>query len=183
MRRFFSLFDALADRLNNVDWLLPLFARLIFAGVLLMYFWVSGMTKLGEGVSGLWQLDFGAYAQILPRATEAAGYDVEAMQGWHHLVVYAGTYTEFLLPILIVLGLFTRLAALGMIGFVIVQSMTDLIGHGGLEDHKVFGAWFDRFPDGLIMDQRALWVMLLAVLVLKGGGLLSLDRAIWPARP
>lgn len=178
MRALFTLLDTIGARLERLDWLLPTLARLIFAGVLLMYFWVSGLTKLGDGFAGLWQLDFGAYAQILPRITEAAGYDIDAMHLWHHLVVYAGTYTELILPALIVVGLLTRLSALGMIGFIVVQSLTDLFAHGGLDDKKVFGAWFDKASDSLILDQRALWIMLLAVLVIKGAGPISFDRAL-----
>jgi len=60
-----------------------------------------------------------------------------------------------------------------MVGFVVVQSLTDLYGHS-----SALGAWFDRFPDAHILDQRALWVFLLLVLVVKGAGPLSLDRLI-----
>ena len=81
--------------------------------------------------------------------------------------------------VLIVLGLFTRLAALGMIGFVTVQSLTDVYGHGQTGE---IGAWFDRLPDAIILDQRALWVFLLLVLVIKGAGPLSFDRALKPAQ-
>jgi putative oxidoreductase len=91
------------------------------------------------------------------------------------LIVLAGTWAEFILPALIVVGLLTRLAALGMIGFIAVQSLTDIYGHG---QGGVLGAWFDRFPDAVIMDQRALWVLLLLVLVVKGAGPLSFDRAL-----
>ena len=80
------------------------------------------------------------------------------------------------LPALILLGLATRLAALGMIGFVVLQSLTDVIGHGA--DATTIGAWFDRLPDSAILDQRALWLMLLLVLVFRGGGPLALDRLI-----
>ena len=83
---------------------------------------------------------------------------------------------EFVLPALIVLGLATRVAALGMIGFITIQSLTDLYGHGGITQPATLGAWFDKLPDGLILDQRAFWIFTLLVLVLKGGGILSLDR-------
>lgn len=158
--------------------LLPLAARLVFAGVLLGYFWASAATKLGPGAAGLFTPSLGAYAQIFPRAFEAAGYDVGAMGLWHRLVVLAGTWAEFVLPALIVAGLATRLAAAGMIGFVVVQSLTDLIGHGA--DAVTLGRWFDRVPDALILDQRGLWMLLLAVPVMLGGGALSVDR--WLAR-
>lgn len=155
---------------------LPLAARLVFAGVLLGYFWASAVTKLGPGVGGLFTPSLGAYAQIFPRAFEAAGYDASQLGPWHRLVVLAGTWTEFVLPALIVLGLLTRLAAAGMMGFVLVQSLTDIIGHGA--DAATLGRWFDRVPDAPILDQRGLWMLLLAVLVCLGGGALSLDRLL-----
>ena len=173
-----TLYTALTDRLERADWLLSTLARLIFAGTLLMYFWVSGLTKLGDGVLGLFQPSVGAYAQIFPRAMEAIGYDTSQLSMFHWAVVVAGTWAEFILPTLIVLGLLTRLSALGMIGFIIVQSLTDLIGHGGLEHIETVGAWFDRFPDSAILDQRSFWIFVLVVLVIKGAGPLSLDRAL-----
>lgn len=161
--------------LERLDWLLPTLARLVFAGVLLIYLLNSGATKLGDGLLGVFQPSVGAYAQIFPRAMEAAGYDIGALGVWHWAVVVAGTIAEFTLPVLIVLGLLTRVAALGMIGFVIVQSLTDVYGHGQTE---AVGRWFDRFADGTILDQRAFWIFVLLVLVIKGAGPLSLDRLL-----
>lgn len=173
-----SLYLALTDRLSRTDWLITTLARLIFAGTLLMYFWASAVTKLGDGIFGLFIPSVGAYAQIFPRTMEAVVYDTSQLTFFHWAVVVAGTWAEFILPALIVIGLFTRLSALGMIGFVAVQSATDLIGHGGLEHPETFGAWFDRIPDSAILDQRAFWVFLLLVLVLKGGGPLSVDKIL-----
>lgn len=173
-----TLYTALTDRLERADWLLSTLARLIFAGILLMYFWVSGLTKLGDGVMGLFQPSVGAYAQIFPRVMETIGYDTSQLSMFHWAVVVAGTWAEFILPTLIVLGLLTRLSALGMIGFVIVQSLTDLVGHGGFEHIETVGAWFDRFPDSAILDQRSFWIFVLLVLVIKGAGPISLDRAL-----
>ena len=65
-----------------------------------------------------------------------------------------------------------------MIGFVILQSLTDLYGHGAIEEPTTVGAWFDKVPDSIIMDQRALWVFLLLVIVFKGAGPLSVDRVV-----
>ena len=116
---------------------------------------------------GLFQPSVGAYAQIFPKAMEAVTYDVTQLSIFHWAVVVAGTWAEFILPALIVIGLLTRLSALGMIGFIIVQSLTDLIGHGGLEHTETFGAWFDRFRVSGILDQRSFWIFMLLVLVLK----------------
>lgn len=165
-----STLSARADRLG--DTLLPLAARLVFAGVLAGYLWASALTKL----DGPFTPSLGAYAQIFPRAMEAAGFDPEQLGLWHWLVVMAGSWAELVLPALILLGLATRLAALGMIGFTLVQSLTDIIGHKA--GPGTVGAWFDRASDALILDQRALWLLLFLTLVLKGAGSLSLDRLI-----
>lgn len=155
---------------------IPTLARLVFAGVLFLYYWKSATGKLGEGLLGFVRPDFGAYGSITPRAFEAAGYDVSQVGLWDRAVVLAGTWAEIVLPVLIVIGLLTRLAALGMIGVVIVQSYVDIVGHGvGGAD---LGAWFDRASNALILDQRAFWVFLLLVLVFRGAGPLSLDRLL-----
>lgn len=180
MNSLITRYTSLTTWLEQAEWLLPTVARLLFAAIMLMYFWVSGLTKLGDGFAGIFAPSTGAYAQIFPRVMEAVGYDTDQLALWQKLFVLAGTWAEFILPALIVMGLFTRLAALGMIGFVALQSMTDLYGHSGWGDVKVLGAWFDRFPDGIILDQRALWVFLLLVIVIKGAGPLSFDRALRP---
>ena len=40
------------------------------------------------------------------------------------------------------------------------------------------GAWFDKVPNGVILDQRVFWVFLLLVLVLKGAGAISLGHVL-----
>lgn len=169
--RAFARLEAVLD-----GWFLGLFARFAFAGVLLVYFWNAAVTKLGSGILGIVQLSPGAYIQILPGAMEAAGYDPSALALHHHLIVHAGTYAEFILPGLIVLGLFTRLAAIGMIGFVAVQTYVDIAFHGA--DERTIGALFDRFPDAAIADQRTLWLVPLVYLVVKGAGAISLDHLL-----
>lgn len=159
-------------------WLLGLGARFAFLAVLYFYFLSSARTKVGEGIAGFFNVADGAYFQIALPAVEAAGFDVSNVPflPWTP-VVWAGTYAEFVLPLLIVLGLFTRLAALGMIAFVVVQSVVDITVHDvGAE---TTGAWFDRFSDGLVWDQRTLWVFLLAYLVIKGAGYVSLDALLY----
>lgn len=175
MRRVLDIYDAIFGRLMHQNWVLPTFARLVFAAVLMVYFLNSGLTKLGNGFGGILNPSAGAYIQIWPKAFEAVGYDSSALSSFHHAVVIAGTMAEFLLPVLILLGLFTRLAAIGMIGFVFLQSATDIYGHGQLD---ALGRWFDHIPDGPILDQRALWLLLFCVLFIKGAGPLSLDRLL-----
>jgi putative oxidoreductase len=167
--RLFALAEARLD-----GWFLGLLARAVFAAVLLVYYLNSAATKVGEGIAGFFSIGDNAYFQILPSVVEAYGYDASQVPFYWDLVVVAGTYAEFLLPLLIVLGLFTRLAALGMIGFTLVQSWVDIAFHGA--DAATIGRWFDRLPDAAILDQRALWVFLLVTLALKGTGAVSLDH-------
>lgn len=173
MNALITLHNAVFARVERLaPSVLPTLARLVFAGTLLVYFWSSARTKL----SGPFTLDFGAFAQIFPKKFEAAGYDPGAMGVVDRLVVFAGTYAEYVLPALIVVGLLTRLAALGMIGFVVVQSLTDIYGHGA--DATTIGTWFDKASDALIVDQRAFWVFVLLYLVLRGPGPVSADRFV-----
>lgn len=163
------------------DWLTGLAARLVFASVLFAYYINSAQTKVGDGLLGFFQLQPGAYIQILGfPALDAAGGDPAALPLISKLIVYAGTYAEFILPVLIVIGLFSRLAALGMMGFVAVQTIVDITLHG--LDEASIGAVFDRFPDAVIADQRLLWMFPLLVIVIHGPGLLSVDRLAFGRR-
>ena len=71
------------------------------------------------------------------------------------IAAYAATYSEHLFPILLVLGLFTRFAALALLGMTFV-----------IQTFVYPGAW----PTHLS------WAGLLLPLVAFGGGKLSLDR-------
>lgn len=154
-------------------WFTGLAARLTFASVLLFYYLNSAWGKLGEGFFGFLDLGAGAYVSILPKVLEAHNYDPSKLAFPYHLIVYLGTWTEFLLPLMIVFGLFSRIAATGMIFFIIVQSYVDIFHHG-LDDRSV-GAVFDRMPDAIIWDLRLLWVFVLIILVVHGPGRFSLD--------
>lgn len=178
MTALLSLYRSVALRLEAAAWLLPTLARFLFAAILLVYFWKSALTKLGDGALGFLSPSLGAYAQIFPRAFEAVGFDPAKLGLFHWAVTVAGTWAEFLLPLLIVLGLFTRLAALGMIGFVTLQTLTDLYGHKLINEPASVGRWFDGAPDAVIVDLRAFWLFLLITLVIKGAGPLSLDHLL-----
>jgi putative oxidoreductase len=169
--------NALTELAARLDALSPLLARFTFGAVPALYFWASALTKLGDGFFGFLFPSAGAYVQIFPHAMENIGYDPSALGLFHWAVVTAGTWAEFILPLTILIGLYTRLSALGMIGFIVVQSLTDLYGHGLAGDAKFIGSWFDRIPDAMLMDQRLLLVFPLIVLVIKGAGALSIDRA------
>ena len=158
-------------------WFLGLLARFVFLAVLFVYFINSALTKVGDGVLGFFTIQDAAYFQILPAVVERFGYDASQVPIFPYgIIVAMGTYSEFILPILIVLGLLTRIAALGMIVFVIVQSYVDVAFHK--VDAATLGAWFDNLSNGTIMDQRFFWVFLLLYLVLRGPGLISLDHVL-----
>jgi putative oxidoreductase len=71
------------------------------------------------------------------------------------IAAYAATYSEHLFPVLLVLGLFTRFAALGLLGMtLVIQTFV----------------YPDAWPTHLS------WAGLLLPLVAFGGGKLSLDR-------
>ncbi|MEL6203061.1 MAG: DoxX family protein [Pseudomonadota bacterium] len=170
-----SIFGALSAA--GQSWLTGLSARFVFASVLLLYYLNSGWQKLGEGFFGFLNPSIGAYASILPSVMEQYGFDPAAIPFFPYgIIVYAGTWTELLLPILIVIGLFSRLSALAMIGFVIVQTYVDVNFHG-LEG-KFVGAMFDRFQDAVVWDQRLLWVFPLLIIAVNGPGRLSLDHLL-----
>ena len=168
VRLYHSVFEAISSALGG--WFLGLAARFVFAAVLLVFFLNSALTKVGSGVAGFFAPSVGAYAQILPKQMEAAGFDPTKLDTLEQVIVYAGTYAEFALPILIIVGLFTRVAAFGMIVFVGVMTYTDVAGHG-----VAIGMLFDGKQDAVI-DQRLLWVFPLLYLFLRGAGAISLDR-------
>ena len=161
-------------------WFLGLLARLVFLAVLLPYYINSALTKFG----GPFSIADSAYYQIALPAVDAAGGDVSAVSifPWGLMVLF-GSYGEIILPLLLVAGLLTRIAALGMIGFIIVQTLTDVLVHN--VDATTIGALFDLFPDSVILDQRLLWIFPLVYLVVKGSGLFSLDKllcTVWTRR-
>lgn len=177
MRALLSLYDMAVNTVERLaqGWFFGLFARFTYASVLYFYFLNSAKTKVGDGLPGFFSVSDNAYYQIALPAVEAAGGDVSqvAFFPWG-LMVIAGTYAEFVLPLLIILGLFTRIAAIGMIAFIVVQSWVDIAVHQiGAE---TIGAMFDRFPDGLIADHRLLWVFPLVYLAVRGAGAVSLDH-------
>ncbi len=182
MNALISLHNAIFDRFERLEpVLLPTLARLIFAGVLLVFFWKSALTKL----TGPFSLDTGAFIQIFPRKFEALGYDPSGFGALDRLIVYAGSYGELILPLLIVIGLFTRIAALGMVVFVGVMTYVDIYA----AKHAAWGQWFDNiaeFDPALkaigLADSRFWWVFLLLYLVMRGAGALSVDRFLFGPR-
>lgn len=179
MQWLYQVYTGVAGALERGtrSWLPGLVARLVFASVLLFFFYNSGLTKIGDGFLGFLLPSDGAYAQILPGVMEAAGYDKSQIPFFPYgAIVLAGTWAEFILPTFILLGLFTRLSSLGMIAFIAVMTYVDINGHHVGE--ATIGAFFDSNPSSIMADQRLLWCFPLLLLVLQGPGLISLDTLI-----
>ena len=136
-------FDRFADIAGKAlpDDVLTLVARLGVAGV----FWLSGRTKV-DGVLTIRDSTYSLFADEY--ALPLIPSDIAA-----HLA----TYAEHLFPVLLVLGLFTRLSALALL------IMTLVI--------QVF-----VYPDA--WSTHLSWAGLLLLIIAKGGGRFSLDRAL-----
>ncbi|ORL53871.1 DoxX family protein [Pseudomonas putida] len=132
-----------ADRAQLLlsDTLLCLVARMAIAST----FFLSGRTKV-EG-----------FLSITPSTYDLfqSEYVLPLVSPW--LAAHLATYAEHLFPLLLVLGLFTRLSALALLG------MTTVI--------EIF-VYPDAWPTHLT------WAALLLLLIARGAGRLSLDRAL-----
>lgn len=170
IKRYDGIVDVIEDRI--APWLVPTLARAVFAAVFFMYYWNSAGTKLADAFTPT----FGAFSQIFPKVAEAVSYDLTQASMLQKAIMVLGAWAEYALPLLILVGFATRFAAIGMIGFVIVQSLTDIYGHGLSETD--IGGWFDNVASSVIADQRTLWVFLLIILIVRGAGPISVDAAI-----
>ena len=126
--------------------LMLLFVRVALAGI----FWRSGQTKVEEGSwltvseNTLFQFSEEPFSNVPILPSDFAA----------HLT----TYAEHFLPVLLVVGLFTRLSALALLGMTLVIQLF------------VFPeAWW---------PVHSLWVALALVLIVRGGGELSLDKLL-----
>lgn len=171
LRRIHDGFFGALDKITN-GWFFGLFARFVFASTLYVYYLNSAKTKVGDGLLGFFQITDGAYIQIAGPAFEAAGYEQSAMPLSAHIMVFMGTYGEFVLPVLVILGLFSRIGAVGMIAFIFVQTYVDTTVHS-----VALGSLFNGQPSE-ILDQRLFWIVPLLYVALKGAGAISLDTVL-----
>lgn len=127
-----------------VESLMLLFVRISLAGI----FWRSGRTKVVEG----------SWLTISDTTKYLFQEDYKNVPLPPELAAHLSTYAEHFLPILLVIGLFTRLSALGLIGMTIVI--------------QIF-----VFPEAW-WSVHMIWIALALTLIVRGGGKFSLD-AIW----
>ncbi len=150
MKKLIGIYDQAVGMVTSkfAEGIMLLFVRVALAGI----FWRSARTKVEEG--SLLEVSENALFQF----SEEPFNNVPILNG--DLGAYVTTYTEHFLPILIVLGLFTRIGATGLL------IMTMVI--------QLF-----VFTEGAVWWQtHILWVALALTLIVRGGGIFSLDALL-----
>jgi putative oxidoreductase len=148
MRRMFRSYDRIAKWLSG-QWIESgalLLTRLALAGV----FWRSGRSKVVEG------------SWLTIDETQYFLFDEFGLPIPSALMVPVTTYAEFVLPILVAVGLLTRFSALGLLAMTLVIQ-------------------FLIFPEAW-WPTHSLWAALALVLISRGGGMFALDAALVRAR-
>jgi len=142
----FALYDRLIRWVSAKvpESIMLLFVRIALAGI----FWRSGQTKIEEGT--WFTISDTAYFLF---SEEYSGVPLPS-----DFAAVMATVSEHVFPILLVLGLFTRLSALALLGRTVVI--------------QIF-----VYPDAW-WPVHSLWVALVLVLIVRGGGLFSLDTPL-----
>jgi putative oxidoreductase len=109
-------------------------------------FWWSGRTKVDEG----------SWLSVSDTAKFLFEEEYKGVPLPPELAAYMATYAEHLFPILLVLGLATRFSALGLLVMTLV-----------IQIFVYPEAWW---------QVHIIWVALALVLIVRGGGKLSLDE-------
>ena len=127
-----------------IEAVMLLFVRISLAGI----FWRSGRTKVDEG----------SWLSVSDTAIFLFEEEYKGVPLPPEFAAYMATYAEHLFPVLLVIGLFTRLSAFALL------IMTMVI--------QIFvypEAWW---------SVHMIWVALALVLIVRGGGSLSLDALL-----
>lgn len=146
MQRIASLFDRAVTLVGSrtAEGVALLLVRVALAGV----FWRAGRSKVVEG----------SWFQLSDATRYLFENDYSAVPLPPELAAPMALIAEHLFPMLLVIGLATRLSALALIGMTLVI--------------QIF-----VYPDAW-WTTHILWVALAGILVVRGGGLLSLDAPI-----
>lgn len=121
-----------------------LFVRISLAGI----FWRSGRTKVDEG----------SWLSVSDTAKFLFEEEYNAVPLPPEFAAYMATYAEHLFPMLLVIGLFTRLSAVALLGMTMV-----------IQIFVYPEAWW---------SVHMIWVALALILIVRGGGGLSLDQLL-----
>jgi putative oxidoreductase len=121
-----------------------LFVRIALAGI----FWRSARTKVIEGT----------WIMLSDSASELFQTEYSAVPLPPSIASHLALGAETVLPILLVLGLFTRLSALGLFGMTMV-----------IQIFVYPEAWW---------QVHIVWVAMAFVLIVRGGGIVSLDHLL-----
>ena len=133
---------------TTVDYLQPLAALALRLWVGLQFF-KSGLTKIASWDTTLYLFREEYHVPLLSPNVAAV----------------AGTFVELVLPVLLWLGLFGRLAALGLSALNVMA----VVAYA----HVLYATGFEA-----ALGQHYLWGFMLLVLVLYGPGPISLDRML-----
>ncbi|APG62304.1 DoxX protein [Sphingorhabdus lutea] len=121
-----------------------LFVRVALAGI----FWRSGRTKVEEG----------SWLQLSETTTFLFEEEYAGVPLPSDIAAYMATYAEHLFPILLILGLFTRISATALLIMTLVIQ-------------------FFVYPDAW-WQVHIIWVAMALTLIVRGGGLFSLDHIL-----
>ncbi|MXO52222.1 DoxX family membrane protein [Erythrobacter gaetbuli] len=146
MQRVLTPYDRLAVWLasRGPESLALLLTRVALAGI----FWRSGRTKVEDGSA----------LTVSDNAVFLFEYEYTGLPLPADIAAPLATYAEHLFPALLVVGLFTRFAALSLLGMTLVIQ-------------------FFVYPEAWWSTHVA-WVAMAAILVSRGGGTLSLDALL-----
>lgn len=148
MKKLIAVYDRFVAMVSGriPEAIMLLFVRVALAGI----FWRSGRAKVEEGS---W---FSVSENARYQFSDEPFNNVPILNG--DLGAYVTTFAEHFFPILLILGLFTRLSATAL------MVMTLVI--------QIF-----VFPDAW-WQVHILWVALALTLIVRGGGLFSLDQLL-----
>lgn len=137
LRSFYFWQEGVFSNFNKLESLAILLARLYVAKI----FFLSGLTKIRDWDSTLFLFQEEYKVPLLPP----------------ELAAYLGTGGEFLLPPLLLIGLLTRFASLGLFVVNIVAAIS-----------------LPEITQAALL-QHSLWAILLLMVAIHGGGKLTLD--------
>ena len=146
MQQVLTPYDRLAGWLasRGPESLALLLTRVALAGI----FWRSGRTKVEDGTA----------LTVSDNAVFLFEYEYTGLPLPADIAAPLATYAEHMFPALLVAGLFTRFAALSLLGMTLV-----------IQVFVYPEAWWST---------HVAWVAMAAILVSRGGGALSLDALL-----